>query len=180
MWSGLRSMELLYCVCGLCGCVEKKYGTRQSQIHNTWLGHVTNMDVSRHTHGWITSHIWIGHVPNTLYLDCECAMKKKLEKIKCKLKFLDQKPKSGKRTWKPIFWSKNAGTRFLSKTVSPHEYNLVTSHVWMSHVTRRMESCHTFERAGYTRHACKETLSVQQTCRKKIEKRGKQNESSHT
>jgi len=69
-------------------------------------------------------------------LDCECAIKKKMGK-KIETQILTQnagcecamKPKLGKRIWKKHILVKNAGTRFLSKNVSPHEYNFGTSHV---------------------------------------------------
>jgi len=77
------------------------------------------MNESRHTCGWVMSHMWMGHVT---HVDGSCHV-------------------DDMRAWEQ--WNPPPQVLRMRMDVSCHTYGCVMSHVWMGHVTHVDGSCHT-------------------------------------
>ena len=90
--------------------MDESCHTRGWVMSHTWMSHVTHMDEFCHTHGWVMSHTWMRHVTHMVE--------------------------------------------------SCHTHGRVMSHTWMSHVTHMNKSCvisHINEAFLPTTHSKRET-----------------------
>jgi len=66
MWrSHVSRMNDLYQICTCESHIYVTYTAKMSAsvtVTNIWMSHVTHMDKSCHTYGWVMSHMWMSHV----------------------------------------------------------------------------------------------------------------------
>jgi len=98
------------------------------RLHQTpqwWMSHVTLMNEACPTYGWVMSHIWISHVPHM------------------NESYRTNKGTSPSRVRTGLFATYR---RLISRSSKVNEsYELVLSHIWMSHVPHMNESCPTYQ-----------------------------------
>ena len=108
-----KKNESCKCLSWVCGVYEWVMLSRRC------MSHVTHMNQSCYTDGWVMSHVWISHVT---CMDESCHTHERVMS----------------HTW----------TSHVTRQESRHIYGWVTSHIWMSHVVSRVYQCslmvHTF------------------------------------
>jgi len=107
-------------------------------MSHIWMSHVTHMDESCHTHGWVMSHIWMSHVTHT---DESCHTHGWVMSHiwMSHVTHMDESCHTYGGVMSHIWMSP-----VTHMDESCHTYGWVMSHIWMSHVTHMDESCHTY------------------------------------
>jgi len=133
------------------------HGTKEWVMAHMWMSHGTHMNESWHTYEWVMAHIWMRHVTR---INESCVFERQLKMLTliqhtatyrntlqhtathCNIL---QHTATYCNTLQHTATHCNTLHYRTSISVSWHTYEWVMSNIWMSHVTRTNESCHTHE-----------------------------------